>query len=97
MRFKYYIKPPLDVYLSSEENGEISPIYARQSNGESYTKHNYLKPGIVTYIKSQHFEAALKLTREYFYKNNVIDFGCADGTFTITAIEHQMRVSVPLL
>lgn len=79
-KYKYFITPPADIYLSSEEVGDVSPNYIEQAGGESYTRHNYLKPGIVSYLKTRHFETALKLTKEYFHKYNAIDFGCADGT-----------------
>ena len=32
-------------------------------------------------VKLMHFNAALNLTREYFNRANVIDFGCCDGPF----------------
>ena len=40
-----------------------------------------MKPGISSYVKTRHFETSLRLTQEYFYKHDVIDFGCADGLF----------------
>ena len=48
---------------------------------KTYSEYNYLKPGIISWIKTRHFETALKLTSKYFHKCNVIDFGCADGAF----------------
>lgn len=47
----------------------------------SYSDYNYLQPGIASFLRTQHFEHALRLTRKYFHKANVIDFGCADGPF----------------
>lgn len=77
---KYFVKPPLvtvedNKYKTFSELAGVSPIY------KTYSHYNYLQPGIVSYIKRMHFEIALKLTRRYFNKCNVIDFGCADGAF----------------
>ena len=80
-KYKYFITPPVEIYLSSEEVGDVSPEYIEQAGGESYTRYNYLKPGIVSYLKTRHFEIVLKLTKKYFHRCNVIDFGCADGAF----------------
>jgi len=46
----------------------------------SYSDFNYGNTRS-TKIKRRHFEIALKLTRKYFHKSNVIDIGCADGPF----------------
>jgi 2-polyprenyl-3-methyl-5-hydroxy-6-metoxy-1,4-benzoquinol methylase len=70
---KYFIKPPADVYLS------VDSTYCQ--GYKTYSEYNYLRPGISSYIKSWHFEMALDLTKDYFHKANVIDFGCADGVF----------------
>ena len=53
--------------------------YAYCGNYKTYSHYNYLRPGLASWIKTWHFEAALELTSKYFYKCNVIDFGCADG------------------
>jgi|LDZT01.1.fsa_nt_gi 2-polyprenyl-3-methyl-5-hydroxy-6-metoxy-1,4-benzoquinol methylase len=47
----------------------------------SYSEYNYLQKSYITTVKKRHFEIALDLTSEYYYKANVIDFGCADGIF----------------
>ena len=47
----------------------------------TYTEYNYLESGVGSFLKVRHFEYALRLTKEYFHKCNVIDFGCADGPF----------------
>ncbi len=48
---------------------------------ETYSGYNYLRPGLSSYIKTRHFETALRLTRAYFGSSGAIDFGCADGPF----------------
>jgi len=48
---------------------------------KTYSEYNYLKPGIGSFLRTRHFEYALRLTEEYFQKCNVIDFACADGPF----------------
>jgi len=50
-------------------------------SARTYTEYNYLKSGLGSPLKVRHFEYALQLTKEYFHKCNVIDFGCADGPF----------------
>ena len=70
---KYYVQPPLEAYSSAESH------YYKQY--KTYAEYNYLRPGLISYIKTRHFELSLKLTRDYFHKCNVIDFGCADGVF----------------
>jgi 2-polyprenyl-3-methyl-5-hydroxy-6-metoxy-1,4-benzoquinol methylase len=42
-----------------------------------YTKSTPLE----SYIKTRHFEVALRLTKNYFHSCSVIDFGCGDGPF----------------
>lgn len=64
----------------------IKPLSIKESctsnsSQESYSQYNYLKPGIISYLKARRFETALKFTKNYFHKCNVIDFGCADGPF----------------
>jgi 2-polyprenyl-3-methyl-5-hydroxy-6-metoxy-1,4-benzoquinol methylase len=81
MKFSYYIEPTSEVFLTSEIDKEVDPNYRTQIDGMSYSWYNYLKPGIVSNIKVRHFDIALKMTNEFFHKCNVIDFGCADGTF----------------
>jgi len=72
LKNKYFVKPPL-IELNGYE------YYFDQC--KSYSHYNYIKPGLSSYIKSQHFEACLKICKEYFNDYNVIDFGCADGPF----------------
>lgn len=48
---------------------------------KTYSEYNYLRPGVASFLRARHFEYALRLTKEYFHKCNVIDFGCADGPF----------------
>jgi 2-polyprenyl-3-methyl-5-hydroxy-6-metoxy-1,4-benzoquinol methylase len=47
----------------------------------SYSEYNYLQKSFISGIKRRHFEIALDLTSDYFFKTDVIDFGCADGIF----------------
>jgi len=54
----------------------------RGYNGaSSYTDYNYGKQSFLSKVKCRHFNIALKLTKKYFHKVNVIDIGCADGPF----------------
>jgi 2-polyprenyl-3-methyl-5-hydroxy-6-metoxy-1,4-benzoquinol methylase len=55
--------------------------YKYMSAANSYTEYNYLKSGIASLLRRRHFEYALQLTKSYFHKCNVIDFGCADAPF----------------
>lgn len=81
---RYYIQPPIDIYSS-----EKSQYYKEY---KTYAEYNYLRPGLVSYIKTRHFELSLKLTRDYFHKCNVIDFGCADGVFLPSLAKYFTRV-----
>lgn len=81
---RYYIQPPIDIYSS-----EKSHYYKEY---KTYAEYNYLRPGLVSYIKTRHFELSLKLTRDYFHKCNVIDFGCADGVFLPSLAKYFTRV-----
>jgi 2-polyprenyl-3-methyl-5-hydroxy-6-metoxy-1,4-benzoquinol methylase len=71
---RYFVKPPSYAY-SSDNSTHYFKGY------KTYSDYNYLRPGIMSFIKTLHFEVALKLTEGYFYKANAIDFGCADGVF----------------
>lgn len=90
----YFIQPTIDKsftksnyyknwLLDMQKNyPELAPkTVASDKDNISYSEYNYGTKGIASYIKKQHFEVVLKLTKEYFYKSNVIDFGCADGIF----------------
>jgi len=66
-----FIVPPLEVFTDPKR--AYCPQYS------SYSHYNYLKPGLIAYIKRQRFETALKLSRDYFGAVNAIDVGCADG------------------
>jgi len=63
------------------ENADVDHYQASKTRCKTYAEYNYLRPGLASFIKSRHFEVALKLTRQYFHRYNVIDFGCADGVF----------------
>lgn len=69
----YFIRPP---YVALE-----GFTYMPEKGIKTYSKYNYLKPGVASFVKTMHFEYALRLTKKYFHKCNVIDFGCADGPF----------------
>lgn len=47
----------------------------------TYSKYNYLNPGLGSLLRRQHFEYALRAAKQYFQTCDVIDFGCADGVF----------------
>ena len=81
---KYFVRPPVDAYLSAESN------YCEGC--KTYTEYNYLKPGLASQIKSWHFETALELTKDYFHHCNVVDFGCADGAFLPSLSKHFAHV-----
>jgi len=65
-----YIQPTIIKFTEKGYNGAAS-----------YSEFNYGQNGVSSRIKRRHFEIALKLTRKYFHKANVIDIGCADGPF----------------
>jgi 2-polyprenyl-3-methyl-5-hydroxy-6-metoxy-1,4-benzoquinol methylase len=73
---KYFIPPSLDIYAKIETKDKMCRY-------KTYTEYNYLCP-VVSWFKTRHFEACLRLTRQYFHKINVIDFGCADGPFVMS-------------
>lgn len=50
----------------------------------SYSEYNYLRKGIISWIKRRHFNIALSLVKKGDNKYNVIDFGCSDGIFLPT-------------
>lgn len=67
---KYYIPP---TYVELDDYDHLGD--------KTYTNSYYLKPGLASKLRTRHFDICLKLTRSYFHKSNVIDFGCADGCF----------------
>lgn len=67
---KKFIAPPLIKCEGIEYHG-----------CHSYSEYNYLKKSFISTIKKRHFDIALNLTSKFFFKANVIDFGCADGIF----------------
>lgn len=69
----YFVRPP---YVALENFS-----YMPEKGIKTYSEYNYLKPGINSFLRARHFEYALRLTKEYFQKCNVIDFGCGDGPF----------------
>jgi len=58
----------------------------------TYSEYNYLGSGIIPFLKKQHFEEALRLTKNFFHKCNVIDFGCGDGIFLYSLARHFTNV-----
>ncbi|MBN1137170.1 MAG: class I SAM-dependent methyltransferase [Anaerolineae bacterium] len=81
---RYFVRPLESVYLDPKAN------YYREY--KTYTAYNYLRPGISSYLKTRHFDAALTLTQGYFHGCNVIDFGCADGVFIPSLSRYFNRV-----
>lgn len=69
----YLVRPP---YVALE-----SFSYMPEKGIKTYSVYNYLRPGLASFLRARHFEYALRLTKEYFHKCNVIDFGCGDGPF----------------
>jgi len=58
------------------------PFLRKSKEGiKTYSEYNYLRPGLGSFLRIRHFEHALRLTKEYHHKCNVIDFGCGDGPF----------------
>lgn len=72
-RSHYFTPPP---YIMLEDH-----IYDLKTGTQTYTQRNYLMPGVGSLLRVRHFDYALRLTKKYFHKCNVIDFGCADGPF----------------
>jgi 2-polyprenyl-3-methyl-5-hydroxy-6-metoxy-1,4-benzoquinol methylase len=70
---RYFVRPP----AVSLEGFSYMP----QKGIRTYSEYNYLTPGIGAYLRTLHFEHALRLTSRYFHRCNVIDLGCADGPF----------------
>jgi 2-polyprenyl-3-methyl-5-hydroxy-6-metoxy-1,4-benzoquinol methylase len=79
---RYYIPP---VKISLED-------YTYMGKYRSYSDYNYLQGGLSSFLKIMHFEQALKMTRAYFNKVNVIDFACADGPFLPSLSRHFHNV-----
>jgi 2-polyprenyl-3-methyl-5-hydroxy-6-metoxy-1,4-benzoquinol methylase len=45
----------------------------------TYSQYNYLRPGLIPWLKCQRFEIALRLAEPQFGRGTAADFGCADG------------------
>lgn len=84
-RFEHFVRPPEEVYRNSER--DFLDGY------HTYGEYNYLRPGIVSRIKTAHFEKALAFTQQHFGRCNVIDFGCADGVFLPSLAKHFVQVA----
>ncbi len=61
-----------------------SPAYVAESRRyrgrcRTYSHYNYLRPGLVPWVKRRRLERALRLAAPWFHRTSVIDFGCADG------------------
>jgi 2-polyprenyl-3-methyl-5-hydroxy-6-metoxy-1,4-benzoquinol methylase len=78
----YFVKP---LHLKSEG-------YNYMSVANTYTEYNYLQRGVGSILRVSHFEHALQLTKGFFHKCNVIDFGCADGPFLPSLSKHFNHV-----
>lgn len=76
----------------------IEPEYSFKINGNyyknfrTYSEYNYLGHGFGSNLKRMHFQSALKLTKTYFKKVNVIDFGCAGGCLSPSLSTYFNRV-----
>jgi 2-polyprenyl-3-methyl-5-hydroxy-6-metoxy-1,4-benzoquinol methylase len=83
---RYFIAPSLsDFGLQSG-----STQYAGYS---TYSHYNYLRPGMVSRIKRQRFEQALRLVSDLFGKASAVDCGCADGIFLPSLSKHFQHVT----
>ena len=80
---KPYLIPPPHVTLEG---------HSYWKGYKTYSEYNYLRPGIASRIKTRHFEISLQLMSKYFYKCNVIDFGCGDGYFIPSLAKYFNRV-----
>lgn len=70
-----------------------SPAYASVSNSyrgahRTYAQYNYLRPGLIPWMKRRRLEAVLRLAAPWFHKTPVIDFGCADGVLLPSLSKH---------
>lgn len=78
-----FVSPPASIYEDpSRDYLGLAPTYAA---------YNYLRPGLVSWVKRQHFEQALRLAGD-LRGAAVVDFGCADGVFLPTLAAHCRRV-----
>ena len=59
--------------------GRILIQRARKNLDQSRGTRIQLSLALRSFLRTRHFEYALRLTQQYFNKFNVIDFGCADG------------------
>jgi 2-polyprenyl-3-methyl-5-hydroxy-6-metoxy-1,4-benzoquinol methylase len=84
-RYRYYVKPPREVYTALG-TGDYASGY------KTYAEYNYLNEGVAASIKTRHFETALELTKDFFHRSDVIDFGCADGVFLPSLARHFNHV-----
>jgi len=67
-----FVMPPPKVFDDPSKAGEYLQF-------SSYSHYNYLRPGLIPYVKRQRFEMALKMAQPYFGTGDAIDVGCADG------------------
>jgi 2-polyprenyl-3-methyl-5-hydroxy-6-metoxy-1,4-benzoquinol methylase len=83
---RYFIAPSLSDFGLAEGSTQ----YAGYS---TYSHYNYLRPGIVSKIKRQRFEQALRLVADRFGKASVVDCGCSDGIFLPSLSKHFVHVT----
>jgi 2-polyprenyl-3-methyl-5-hydroxy-6-metoxy-1,4-benzoquinol methylase len=67
-----FVIPTLEVLTDPKRAGH----YMKYS---SYSHYNYLRLGLIPYIKRRRIDTALKVSRQYFGSVGAIDIGCADG------------------
>ena len=77
---RLFVPPPASAFRN--------PDRQYLQNHSTYGEYNYLRPGLLTRVKTIHFEVALELARERFGTDNVIDFGSADGVFLPSLAKH---------
>lgn len=79
---RYFVEPDYDF--------DVNGFFYK--NFRTYSEYNYSNNRLASYYKTMHFERALELTKEYFNKADVIDFGCADGCFLPSLSKNFNRV-----
>jgi 2-polyprenyl-3-methyl-5-hydroxy-6-metoxy-1,4-benzoquinol methylase len=81
---RLYMSPPAELYTDRDST--------YHAGGATYTEYNYLGNWPVRTVKSLHFEAALRASRDQFGAATVIDMGCADGVFLPSLANHFPHV-----
>lgn len=78
---RYFVAPSLSDF-------GLAPGSTQYAGYSTYSHYNYLRPGLVSRIKRQRFEQALRLVSDRFGRANAIDCGCSDGIFLPSLSKH---------